>query len=134
MAARTSGHKPEYFLVVCGNNPSLPSLESGVWGGSRAKGFVAGSGISAGDILLLLQDLGVKGIGVVTDIDTGGQEDVIYYQYLPLSHPVTWASQNALVGTIPQLSTPLVYKGNWIQRIGNRSFREVIAGRHIDWP
>jgi hypothetical protein len=90
--------------------------------------------MSAGDILLLLQDLGVTGIGVVTDIDTGEKGDFIYYQYLPLCHPVNWASQEAIQGTIPQLTTPLNWKGNWIQNIGNRFFRAVIAGRQIDWP
>jgi len=134
MATRTSGHKPEYFLVVCGNDPSLPPLGGGVWGGSRAKGFVAGSDMSTGDVLALLQDLGVTGIGVVTGTKTGGQGDFIYYQYLPLCHPVSWDSQKAILETIPQLRTPLNFKGNWIQNIGNRSFRAVIAGRQIDWP
>ena len=134
MATRTSGHKPEYFLVVCGNDPSLPPLENGVWGGSRAKGFVAGSGMSIGDVLLLLQDLGVTGIGVVTGINTIRQGDFIYYQYLPFCHPVNWDSQKAILGTIPQLRTPLNYKGNWLQKISNTSFRAAIAGRQIDWP
>jgi hypothetical protein len=134
MARRTSGHRPEYFLVVCGDDHSLPPPENGVWGGSRAKGYVAGSGISTGDVLLLLQGLEVEGIGLVTGTNTGEEGDLIYYQYLPLCHPVTWGSQDALVGTIPQLSRPLFWKGNWIQKIGNRTFRGVIAGRQIDWP
>jgi hypothetical protein len=134
MITTTAGRAPNYFLVVCGGNVSLPPVEGGVWGGRRVKGFISGSGVLAGDVLLLYQNLGFRGIGIVTRPETGGEEEFIDYQYLPLCHPVRWNSLDDLRKTIPELRTPLVFKGNFLQKISTTSFRAAIAGRQIDWP
>ena len=60
MSKTTSRNTPKYFLVVCGNDTSLPSLENGVWGGLRANGYVGGANLSRGDVLLLLQNLSTE--------------------------------------------------------------------------
>ena len=128
----TSGRKPNYFLVVFGEDPYKPPVEGGVY--PHDKGYIGGSGVSAGDILLLYQNLGARGIGVVTGTETGGEQELIRYQYLPLCHPVNWDSLDTLRSTISELRTPLQYRGNWLQKISNTSFRAAIAGRQIDWP
>jgi len=133
MVTTTSGRVPNYFLVVCGENVPL-SPEGGVWGGHRAKGYISGSGVSTGDVLLLYQNLGFGGIGVVTRTELGGEKEFMQYQYFPLCHLVGWDSQDDLKKMIPELKTPLNFKGNWIQPIRSTSFRAAIAGRQIDWP
>jgi len=131
MAATTPGRKPKYFLLVFGVGLPNPP-KGGVY--PIAGGFILGSGVSAGDVLLLWENLGFEGIGVVTDTKTAGEGQGIYYQYFPLCHPVKWSSLNAARETIPKLRTPLNFTGNWIQDIGSTSFRAAIAGRQIDWP
>ena len=125
----TPGRRPHYFLVVCRKDESLPRLEDGVWGGRRAKGYVGGSGVQTGDVLLLLQDLECQGVGIVTRVETGGEEEFTHYQYFPLCHPIVWDSLPGLRETIPELRRPLNFKGNWIQDIGNTSFRAATADR-----
>lgn len=125
------GRVPSYFLVVFGAGLPNPP-EGGVYG--IEGGYVSGSGISLGDVLLLWENLGCRGVGVVTGTQTAGQGQGVYYQYFPLCHPVDWPSLDAVRRTIPDLRTPLNYKGNWLQRISNTSFRAAIAGRQLDWP
>jgi hypothetical protein len=124
--------KPDYFFVVFREDPSKPPVEGGVY--SHRKGFIGGSNVSVGDILLLFQNLGATGIGVVIDTEIGGEKEYIYYQYFPLCHPLAWGSLDALRNTIPELRTPLNWMGNWLQNISSTSFRAAIAGRQIDWP
>jgi hypothetical protein len=102
MVTTTSGRKPNYFFVVfgyvLGEDASKPPVEGGVY--LHKKGFIAG--VSAGDVLLLYQNLGCRGVGVVTGTERGGQE-VMSYQYFPLCHPVDWDSLDDLRKTIPEL-------------------------------
>lgn len=131
MVTPTSALKPRYFLVVFGAGlPNPPEGGAYPFGG----GYIVGSGASPGDVLLLYENLGVRGIGVVTRVEIAGPSEGVYYQYFPLCHPVDWDSLGSLRKTIPELSIPLHYKGNWLQKISNTSFRAAIAGRQIDWP
>ena len=132
MVTTTSGRSPNYFLVVFGDDPSKPSVSGGIY--PHYEGYIGGSRVAAGDVLLLYENLGCRGVGVVTGIEIGGTREVINYQYFPLCHPVNWDSLDALRSTIPGLRTPLNYKGNLLQGINGTSFRAAIAGRQIDWP
>ena len=132
MVTTTSGRAPNYFLVVFGVGFPEHPVEGGVYG--IKGGYVEGSGVSAGDVLLLYENLGFRGIGVVTGTQTAGEGEGVYYQYFPLCHPVNWNSLDAVRKTILELRTPLIYKGNWLQKISNTSFGAAIAGRQIDWP
>lgn len=123
---------PNYFLVVFGIGFPEHPVEGGFYG--IKGGFVEGSGVSAGDVLLLYENLGFQGIGIVTSTQNAGEGEGVYYQYFPLCHPVSWDSLDAVRRTIPELRIPLNYKGNWLQKISNTSFRAAIAGRQIDWP
>jgi len=113
-------------------------VEGGIY--PHRKGFVSSAGIGAGDVMLLYcceyypgHDKEAPGLGVVTSTQTGGEEEVIYYQYLPLSHPVDW---DTITARIPELkgNTNFSLAGNWLRKISNNSFRAAIAGRQIDWP
>jgi len=128
----TARRAPNYFLVVFGIGFPEHPVEGGFYG--IKSGFVLGASVSAGDVLLLYENLGFKGIGIVTSTQHAGEGEGVYYQYLPLCHPVNWNSLNAVRRTVPELRTPLNYKGNWLQPISNTSFRAAIAGRQIDWP
>lgn len=127
----TSPRVPNYFLMVFG--VGLPHPPEGGFYGING-GYVLGAGVSGGDVLLLYEDLGFRGIGVVTGTQTAGEREGVHYQYLPLCHPVHWHSLDAAQKTIHELRRPLNFKGNWLQKISNTSFRAAIAGRQIDWP
>ena len=129
---QSSGRKPNYFFVVFGEDLSKPPVQGGVY--PHDKGYIGGSGVSAGDIMLLYQNLGTRGVGAVTSTETSGKQDLIRYQYLPLCHPVNWDSLDDLQSQIPGLHKPLAWKGNWLQKINDTHFRAAIAGRQIDWP
>ena len=126
------GRVPNYFLVVFGIGFPEHPVEGGFYG--IKGGFVGGSSVSAGDVLLLYENLGFRGIGIVTNTQDSGEGEGIYYQYLPLCHPVDLSSLDDVRRTIPELRIPLNYKGNWLQKISSTSFRGAIAGRQIDWP
>lgn len=128
----TSGRKPNYYLIVFGDDPNKPAIEGGIY--PHDKGYIGGAGVSLGDILLPYQNLTINGIGVVTEVKTGEQHEFIQYQYLPLSQSLHWNTFNDLRKSIPELNGPLAWRGNWLQKINVSSFRVAIAGRRIDWP
>lgn len=74
MVTTMSERKPNYFFVVFGDDPSKPPVEGGVY--PRKEGYIGGSGVSAGDVLLLYENLGCQGIGVATSIETGGTQEL----------------------------------------------------------
>jgi hypothetical protein len=130
---------PNYFFVVFGRaHCATHPVEGGVYG--HDANFISGSGIVAGDVMLLYccgtypgHNDEVPGLGIVTSIITEG----IQYQYFPLCHPipVDWDTMKV---TIPELS-PLgnrnwTLKGNFLRKISSSSFRAAIVGRQVDWP
>jgi len=131
MVTTASARKPNYFLVVFG--VGLPNPPTGGVYGIHRKGFIKGR-VFAGDVLLLYENLGAAGIGVVTSTETSEEGEVIRYQYFPFCHPLSWASQDSLRRAIPGLKIPLNYIGNWVQDLTTNSFKAVVAGRQIDWP
>lgn len=131
MVTTISARKPSYFLVVFGAGLPNPPTH-GVYGVHK-KGFIKGR-VFAGDVLLLYENLGAAGIGVVTSTETSEEGEIIRYQYFPFCHPLSWASQNSLRRAIPELKIPLNYMGNWVQDLTTNSFRSIVAGRQIDWP
>jgi hypothetical protein len=131
MVTATSIRKPNYFLVVFGVR--LPDPPTGGVYGIHRKGYIKGR-VFAGDVLLLYENLGAPGIGVVTSTETSEQGETIRYQYFPFCHPLTWVSQGSLQHAIPGLKVPLNYIGNWVQDLTTNSFRSAVAGRQIDWP
>lgn len=125
--------KPNYFFVVFGAKYAAKHpIDGGVY--PHHKGFIDGSGVSAGDVLLLFQNLGAPGVGVVIGTETGGEAEEIDYQFFPLDSPVGWSSMDTLRSTIPGLHVPLHYRGNWLQKISSTSFQRVLAGTQIKWP
>jgi len=139
MATATSGRKPNYFFLAFGApDAKKPPVEHGIY--PHWKGFVSSSGIVAGDVMLLYccdgypeHAMEAPGVGVVTGTETGGEEEIIYYQYFPLCHPVGWST---ITASIPELkgNTNFSLAGNWLRAISSSSFRAAIAGRQIDWP
>lgn len=123
---------PNYFFVVFG--PAYAAkhpINGGVY--PHHKGFIGSSGVSAGDVLLLYQNLGVPGIGVVMGTETGGVAEEIYYQFFPVDSPASWGSLDSLRSTVPGLRVPLHYIGNWLQNITKAEFRRALTGTQIDW-
>jgi hypothetical protein len=131
MVTATSIRKHNYFLVVFG--VGLPNPPTGEVYGIHRKGYIIGR-VFAGDVLLLYENLGALGIGVVTSTETSKQGEIIRYRYFPFCHALTWASQRSLQRSIPELKIPLNYIGNWVQDLTTSSFRSTVAGRQIDWP
>jgi hypothetical protein len=128
-----TARKSNYFLVIFGEKYDAEHpVNRGVY--PHRKGHVSGAGVAVGDVLLLVQDLEAPGIGVVVDVDTGGEPEVIYYQFFPCDPPVIWGSLDALRSAIPSLRDPLNYIGNWLQKIDSGLFRKAIAGAQIKWP
>jgi hypothetical protein len=125
--------KPNYFLVVFGEKYAAKHpVEDGVY--PHHKGYINGSGVAAGDVLLLFQNLGALGVGVVIGAETGGEAEEIDYQFFPLDPAVAWDSLDTLQNTIPGLRIPLHYRGNLLQKISNTSFQRALAGTQIKWP
>lgn len=139
MVTTTSSRKPKYFFLSFGEPYAKEHpVEGGVY--PHLKGLVSGSGIAAGDVMLLYcceyypgHEKETPGVGVVTSTQTGGAKETIYYQYFPLCHPVDW---DTITANIPELkgNTNFSLAGNWLRKISNSSFRAAIAGRQIDWP
>jgi hypothetical protein len=139
MVTTTSRRKPKYFILAFGapyakNHP----IEGGIY--PHRKGYVSSSGIIVGDVMLLYccggypgHDMEAPGIGVVTNIQTGDEQEIIYYQYFPLCHPVDW---DAITANIRELegNTNFSLAGNWLREISDNAFRAVISGRQIEWP
>jgi len=133
--------KPDYFFLAFGEEyASKHPVDGGVYPHRVGYRYISNSGVAAGDVLLLYcceyypgHDKEAPGIGVVISTETGGEQEVIYYQYFPLCHPVDW---DAITVTIPELkgNTNFSLSGNWLRMMSNRSFRAAIAGRQIDWP
>ena len=139
MVTVTSRRKPKYFFLAFGEpHAKAHPVEGGIY--PHHKGFVSSSGIVAGDVMLLHCCKGcpehekeAPGVGVVTNTQTGGEQETIYYQYFPLCHPVDF---DTITASIPELkgNTNFGFAGNWLRVISNNSFRAAIAGRQIDWP
>lgn len=132
--------RPKYFFMAFGpEKAGRHPVEGGVYG-YHYKGFIDSSRITCGDIALLHcagsypgHDQEVPGIEVVTSTETGGAEECIYYQYLPLDHPVDW---DTIKNSVPELRgcTNFSLMGNWLRSISRASFTNALAGRQIDWP
>jgi hypothetical protein len=124
--------EPSYFLAVHGDDPSKLPVNEGVY--SHHGGYIRGAGVSIGDVLLLYMNLSVSGIGVVTGMEPAFEPKVIQYQFFSIKPTVHWVLLKGLQTYIPELKTPLVFKGNWLQKITSSSFRKVIGDSRIDWP
>lgn len=127
-----SGRVPDYYFVVFGDNPNLPSVVGGIYPLIRFR-LISGLGVSAGDVLLLYQNLQADGIGVVTSTETGGEKEIIKFQYFPLCHPISWVSEADVKNDLG-VKGPFYFRGNWVQSITGHSYRAVISGRQLDWP
>ena len=133
MLQRWKARKPNYYLVVFSEKYSVEHpLDGGVY--PHHKGFIDGSGVSIGDVLLLFQDLGAPGVGMVIETQTGGEAEEIDYQFFALDPPVAWGSLDSLRSAIPELRVPLNWRGNWLQKISIASFQRAIGGAQIRWP
>jgi hypothetical protein len=135
-------HIPKYFFLVFGDayfEESPP--EGGHY--KHADDYLNNSGIEAGDVILLYccgncrqHANEIPAIGIVTNIN----QDHIFYQYLPLCHPiyVDWDSET-MKKNLPELADNegkrhWHLKGNWLRSISSNSFRATTEGRQIDWP
>jgi hypothetical protein len=115
MLKEWKARKPNYFFVVFGETyASQHPVDGGVY--PHRKGFIDGSGLSAGDVLLLYCDRGhpghdreAPGVGIVIGTETGGANEAIYYQYFPLDDGVSF---DVIKKTIPGLRLPLNFIGN----------------------
>lgn len=78
-------------------------------------------------------DQEAPGVGIVTKIELGEVEEVIYYQYFPFDSPVDWYT---LKSTIKELKNCDNFSliGNWLRKIDRNSFSKAIQGHQIDWP
>ena len=129
-----TARKPNYFLVIFGEKYDAEHPVNGGVYPLYHKGYISGSGVAMGDVLLLYQHLGAPGVGVVIDANTGGEPEVIYYQFFPFDPPVIYSSLDTLRSAIPSLRVPLYFIGNWLQKIDSGSFGKAIAGAQIEWP
>ena len=129
MLKEWKARKPDYFLVVFGEGHSDKyPLDGGVY--PHDKGYISAV---AGDVLLLYQNLGAPGVGVVIDVDIRDEPGVIYYQFFRLDRAAAWDSVHTLRSVISELRVPLNWKGNWIQKISNTSFQKALGGAQIKW-
>jgi len=129
----------KYFFMAFGPDKAHKHpVEGGVYG--HHKGYIDRSRITRGDIALLYcagfypgHDQEAPGVGVVTSTETGGAEERIYYQYLPLDRPVDW---DTIKNSVPELKwcTNFSLRGNWLRSISRASFTNALADRQIDWP
>ena len=124
--------KPSYFFVVHGEYGSKPPVGGGIY--THHKGYIEGQGVLEGDVLLLFESLGVSGIGIVIKTEPDFEPTTIHYQFFPIKPAVHWNALDDLQQAIPELRTPLVYIGNWLQKISNSSFQKAIGDSRIDWP
>jgi len=132
--------KPNYYFTVFGGaHEKTHPVDGGVYGHSLS--YISGSGISIGDIMLLYccgtyskYSDEIPGIGIITKV---GKEDFIYYQYLPLCHPINvdWDIMSKHITELADSGKRIWhYQGNFLRQISSSSFRAAIAGRPIDWP
>ncbi len=137
MPKQWKAQKPNYFFVLFGKKyaPTRP-VEGGVYPLSNR--YVSREGVTTGDVMLLYcagdypgHDKEAPGVGIVICTETGGAEEVIYYQYFPLDKAVPLGTIRA---TIPGLRPRLDWIRNCVQKISNADFRAALAGRQIDWP
>jgi len=139
-----SRSKPKYFFVAFGDpDPAQhkPPVEDGYY--PHEKGFIANSGMRIGDIVLLYCTEGylkhtqeAPGIGIVTDIETVGEKEKFYYNYLRLDPPVNWDTIKRNVSELTALKgrTNFSWSGNWLREISNISLQRVLSGKQIIWP
>jgi len=124
-----AARKPNYYLVVFGSTNTEFPIEKGVYPYPQQWG----KNVKKGDLLCLYQELSVSGIGVVIDIYTQGEKEIIDYQFFQLDPAKTWDSQLDLKIELPELQTPLYFYTNWIQPINKSSFEKVLEGSKIKW-
>ncbi len=98
--------------------------------------------MTRGDIVLLYctddypsRSKQAPGIGVVTDVDTGGQKEQFKYQYPPLDIPLDLDTIRESVTELQQPGcTNFGFSGNWLREISRKSFDDALKGRLIAWP
>jgi len=125
-----------YFFIVFGEeHANQHPVEGGLY--PHHKGHIGGSLIRPGHVALLYcgesylaHSKEAPGIGVVLQVNTGGTQENICYQYFPLDHPIDWDTVLATINP----RQPLGFIGNWLQETDGNSFRNALVGRQIDWP
>ena len=120
---------PNYYLVAfSGSNINYP-IDHGVYPYPKQYG----KNVKTGDMLLLYQELGVRGIGIVIDVFADEKTETIDYQFFRIDPDRTWLDQTDVAGFFPELKFGLYLYPNWIQPINKSSFQKALDNRQINW-